>query len=74
METSEQTYTTQEWVKEQGYVTDSYVSQAIEELYQRIVNEALVQVTKLSQLENDCGFLTAENFDAIEDEFILSLF
>ena len=66
-------YVTESWITEQGYTTKTYVDEAIEALYQRLANEALV-ITKLSQLENDMGFLTIDNFGAISDENIAELF
>ena len=67
-------YITKSWVTEQGYTTKNYVDQAIEDLYQRIANEALVTITKLSQLENDCGFITAEDINEIGFQEIADLF
>ena len=74
MEVSLSEYTTQTWVKAQGYTTESYVNQAIEDLYNKIINETLVVITKVSQLENDAGYLTAENFGEISDQEITNLF
>ena len=67
-------YATQNWVQAQGYTTETYVNQAIEDLYNRIAEETLVSITKVSQLENDAGYLTAENFEEINDEQIGGLF
>ena len=67
-------YITKSWVAEQGYTTKTYVDQAIEDLYQRIANEALVTITKLSQLENDCGFITAEDIKEISEDDLANLF
>lgn len=67
-------YTTHTWVKEQGYTTESYVNQAIENLYNKIINETMVVITKVSQLENDIGYITSENLDEISNEDIASLF
>lgn len=74
MEVSLSEYATQTWVKAQGYTTESYVNQAIEDLYNKIINETLVVITKVSQLENDAGYLTAENFGEISDQEITNLF
>lgn len=74
MEVSSDEYTTQTWVEAQGYTTKDYVNQAIEDLYDRIVNETLVTITKVSQLENDAGYLTAENLKEISDDTIAGLF
>lgn len=74
MEVNSDEYVTQSWVKAQGYTTESYVNQAIEDLYNKIVNETMVTITKVSQLENDAGYLTAENLEEISDEIIASLF
>lgn len=74
MEVISDEYATQSWVKAQGYTTESYVNQAIENLYNKIMNETLVVITKVSQLENDMGYLTADNLKAISDENIANLF
>lgn len=71
-EITEKTYATQAWVEEQGYTTEDYVIDAINGLYNKIINEVLI--TKVSQLENDLGFLTAENLNEISDEAIADLF
>lgn len=73
-ETSQDAYATQSWVKTQGYTTEDYVNQAIEDLYNRIANEALVSITKLSQLENDCGYLTADDINRIGSDDIANFF
>lgn len=65
-------YVTQSWISEQGYATETYVNQAIENLYNKIATEMLI--TKVSQLENDAGYLTAENFKEISYEHIDGLF
>lgn len=67
-------YATQFWVRAQGYTTENYVNQAIEDLYNKIMSEALVTITKVSQLENDMGYLTSDNFRKISDEDIAGLF
>lgn len=67
-------YITKNWVEEQGYTTKNYVDEAIEALYQRIANEALVTITKLSQLENDVGFITETDINEISDEDIAGFF
>lgn len=67
-------YATQSWVQENGYATENYVTQAIEDLYNRIAEEALVTITKVSQLENDVGYLTEQNFKEIGVDTIASLF
>lgn len=72
MEISAQTYATQEWIGLQGYATETYVTEAMNELYNKIISEVLV--TKLSQLENDIGFLTADDINEISDEAIADLF
>ena len=68
----EKTYATQAWVEEQGYVTEDYVVEAIHDLYNKIISEVLI--TKVSQLENDLGFLTAEDLNEISDDQIADLF
>ena len=65
-------YATDTWVLAQGYATETFVKQAIEDLYNKIASELLV--TKVSQLENDAGYLTAENFEGIGSDIIASLF
>lgn len=67
-------YVTQSWVLEQGYATEAYVNQAIEDLYNRIASETVDTITKVSQLENDAGYLTAENFKEITYKNIDDLF
>lgn len=65
-------YATETWVLAQGYVTETFVNQAIERLYNKIAEELLI--TKVSQLENDCGYLTVDNFSGISKSEIASLF
>lgn len=67
-------YATQSWVQENGYATENYVMQAIEDLYNRIAEEALVTITKVSQLENDVGYLTEQDFKEIGVGTIAGLF
>ena len=67
-------YATQAWVDAQGYTTKTYVDEAIEALYERIASEALASITKVSQLENDAGYLTADNFKGISNDSIAGLF
>ena len=74
MEVVSDEYATQSWVEAQGYATKSYVNQAIEDLYNRIASETLVTITKLSQLENDMGFLTADDLNEISNDEIANLF
>lgn len=74
MEVSLDEYVTQAWVKAQGYVDCDYVNQAITDIYNKIMNEALVNITKVSQLENDMGYLTIDNFGEISNEEITNLF
>ena len=74
MEVNSDEYATQSWVKAQGYVDCDYVNQAITDVYNKIINETLVNITKVSQLENDMGYLTNENLEEISDEIIASLF
>lgn len=73
-EVTKNEYATQSWIKEQGFATENYVNQAIENLYKKIAEESMVLITKLSQLENDCGYLTAENINGIGENFISDLF
>ena len=74
MEVNSDEYATQSWVNAQGYTTENYVNQAIEDLYNKIVSETMVVITKVSQLENDAGYLTAENLEEISDDTITGLF
>lgn len=67
-------YATQSWILARGYATETYVNQAIKDLYNKIAEETLVTITKVSQLENDMGYLTVDNFNEVEDEKILNLF
>ena len=74
MEVNSDEYSTQTWVEARGYASENYVKQAIEDLYNRIVSETMVVITKLSQLENDVGFITSDNLNEISNEDIASLF
>lgn len=74
MEVSSNEYATQTWIEAQGYTTESYVNQAIENLYNKIMNETLVNITKVSQLENDMGYLTVDDMNEISNETIAGLF
>lgn len=74
MEVVADEHATQSWVKAQGYVDTNYVNQAIEDLYNRIISETMVTITKISQLENDVGYLTNDNFEEIGEEHIADLF
>lgn len=65
-------YATETWVRAQGYVTETFVRQAIEDLYNKIIKDLLI--TKVSQLENDCGYLTVDNFSGISTSDIANLF
>ena len=74
MEISSDEYATQSWIKAQGYADCDYVNQAITEVYNKIMSETLVTITKVSQLENDMGYLTADDLGEISDEQITGLF
>lgn len=74
MEIISDEHATQSWVKAQGYADCDYVNQAIEDLYNKIISETMITITKVSQLENDMGYLTNENLEEISDDFIASLF
>ena len=65
-------YATKTWVLSQGYATESFVNQAIEDLYNRIASELIV--TKMSQLENDMGYLTRDDITGISAEEIAAIF
>lgn len=71
-ETIVDSYATESWIASQGYTTTNYVDQAIEDLYNKIANEILI--TKVSQLENDAGFLTANDINGVSEEDIAGLF
>ena len=73
-EVIEDTYITQSWIEEQGYTTKNYVDEAIEALYEKLASDALVSITKVSQLENDMGYLTADNLEEISQIQITNLF
>lgn len=74
-EVSTDEYATQSWVEAQGYTNRNYVNQAIEDVYNKIMNEVLTNnIFKVSQLENDIGYLTADNFNGISNEAISELF
>lgn len=74
MEVVSDEHATQSWVKAQGYADYDYVNQAINDLYNRIINETMIVITKVSQLENDVGYLTNENLEEIDSNFIEGLF
>lgn len=74
MEVSLDEYATQTWVKAQGYADCDYVNQAITDVYNKIINGALVNITKVSQLENDMGYLTSEDMNEISEAEIAKLF
>lgn len=74
VEVTSDEYTTQSWVQERGYATESYVNQAIEDLYNKIVSETLIVITKVSQLENDVGYLVSDDLNEISNEIIAGLF
>lgn len=67
-------YATRSWVSAQGYTTENYVNQAITDLYNKIISETMVIITKVSQLENDVGYLTNDNMEEISEENIAELF
>ena len=74
MEISSDKYATQSWVQAQGYTTKDYVNQAIKDLYDKIVNETMVIITKVSQLENDMGYITSNDLGEISNDAIADLF
>lgn len=73
MEVVTDKYVTESWVLEQGYTTKTYVDEAIEALYKKIASE-MVTITKMSQLENDMGYLTNDDLREVSDESIAGLF
>lgn len=73
-ETVKTLYATQEWVSSQGYTTQNYVDEAIDELYKKIAENALGNIVKVSQLENDAGYITADDINGIGSDKIASLF
>lgn len=66
-------YATQSWILSQGYTTKDYVSQAIDQLYERIIKELKVP-TKLSELENDAGYVKGTDLTKINGNEITTLF
>ena len=72
MDVMQNEYATQSWVLAQGYTTENYVNEAINTLYNKLVSELLI--TKVSQLENDMGYLTANDLEGISDKNITNLF
>lgn len=74
MDVVEDTYLTQSWISAQGYTTKNYVDEAIEALYQKIASEVFVPITKVSQLENDMGYLTASDLGEFSNNDIAKLF
>lgn len=74
-EITQDKYATESWVLKQGYATETYVTEAINASYNKIAEEILaVKIIKVSQLENDIGYLTEENFNGIGKDEISSLF
>lgn len=59
-ETSFTEYATKDWIMEQRFATEAYVKQNL--------------VTKVSQLENDASYLTANDIKEIGDDDIANLF
>lgn len=74
MEVVSDEHATQSWVSAQGYVTENYVNQVITDLYNKIVSETVITITKVSQLENDAGYLTNDDVIEISDSQISELF
>lgn len=74
MEVSADTYATHSWIEAKGYADHNYVNQAIEDLYNKILSETMVVITKVSQLENDMGFITSDEINEIDEQSIISLF
>lgn len=74
MEIVSDEHATQSWVKAQGYADYDYVNQAIEDLYNKIISETMIKITKVSQLENDMGYLTNDNMEKIGEAEIAELF
>lgn len=67
-------YATKSWVNAQGYADCDYVNQAITNVYNKIINETLVNITKVSRLENDAGYLTNDDMKEIGNDIIAGLF
>lgn len=65
-------YVTNSWILAQGYTTETFVNKVIQDLYDRIISE--LKITKVSQLENDIGYLTTDDFEEIGDSEIANLF
>lgn len=74
MEVVSDEYATQSWVNAQGYADYDYVNQAIENLYNKIISETIITITKVSQLENDIGYLTNNDMKEISEIDIANLF
>ena len=62
MDVSADDYFTQSWLYSQGFTTESYVNNAIAQVYQDLGGGSGTtgSITKLSQLENDMGYITRE--------------
>lgn len=67
-------YLTQSWIYSQGFATETFVNDAIAQVYQNIGSGTIGSITRVSQLENDAGYLTAENFEEISNEEITNFF
>lgn len=65
-------YATDIWIQQQGYTTENYVNEAVNNMYQKIVQE--LSITKVSQLENDAGYLTENDINGISSTDIANLF
>lgn len=64
-------YVTKEWVEEQGFIKESEMQKSIDEIYTKLDEQT---VTKMSELENDIGYLTADEITKISDDSIAGLF
>nr|DAE28816.1 MAG TPA: hypothetical protein [virus sp. ctmTa7]DAU18416.1 MAG TPA: hypothetical protein [Bacteriophage sp.] len=66
-------YATQSWVLSQRYTSEDYVTKAIKNLYEQLKNEIVVP-TKMSDLENDVGYLKSGDLSNVNSSDITGLF
>ena len=66
-------YATQSWVLSQRYTSEDYVTKAIKNLYEQLKSEIVVP-TKMSDLENDVGYLKSGDLSNVNSSDITGLF